>query len=138
MITWTKEQFRLKKAEILVTVSSAALTGSRALSIKRSLHQLSHLTDEVLRDLWQAAQFPAHSALVAVGGYGRGELFPYSDIDVLLLLPDDVVPDCDEALKTQIENFIGSCWDTGLEIGSSVRSVQECVAEAKPACSNRA
>jgi [protein-PII] uridylyltransferase len=130
MSTWTKEQFRLKKADILSTVSSAALTGTRALSIKRPLHQLSHLTDEVLRDLWQAAQFPAHSALVAVGGYGRGELFPYSDVDVLLLLPDDVVPDSDEALKAQIENFIGNCWDTGLEIGSSVRSVQECVAEA--------
>ena len=67
---------------------------------------------------------------MAVGGYGRGELFPYSDVDVLVLLPDGSEPDQDATLKTRLEGFIGSCWDLGLEIGSSVRTTADCVAEA--------
>jgi [protein-PII] uridylyltransferase len=66
-----------------------------------------------------------------VGGYGRGELFPYSDVDVLLLLPPDAVPAEDAALRERIEGFISGCWDTGLEIGSSVRSVDECLQAAQ-------
>jgi [protein-PII] uridylyltransferase len=57
-------------------------------------------------------------------------LFPYSDVDVLVLLPDDQSPDHDPALKARIESFIGSCWDAGLEISSSVRSVSDCLHEA--------
>jgi [protein-PII] uridylyltransferase len=79
------------------------------------------------------ADFPEECSLVAVGGYGRGELFPYSDVDVLLLLPDGIEHDAplgDSSLKARIENFIGSCWDTGLEIGSSVRTESECLREA--------
>jgi [protein-PII] uridylyltransferase len=67
---------------------------------------------------------------VAVGGYGRGELFPHSDVDVLVLLPDEHDPEIDPQLKAHIEAFIGSCWDSGLEIGSSVRTVSQCMAEA--------
>ena len=73
---------------------------------------------------------PAKACLVAVGGYGRQALFPYSDIDVLLLLPDDMSPQDDPNLREAIERFIGSCWDEGLEIGSSVRNLQECMLEA--------
>ena len=73
---------------------------------------------------------PAKACLVAVGGYGRQALFPYSDVDVLLLLPDDMSPQDDPNLREAIERFIGSCWDEGLEIGSSVRSLQECMLEA--------
>jgi [protein-PII] uridylyltransferase len=57
-------------------------------------------------------------------------LFPCSDIDVLLLLPDDQSHQHDPALKARLESFIGSCWDAGLEIGSSVRTAQECLQEA--------
>ena len=73
---------------------------------------------------------PEHFALLAVGGYGRQALFPYSDVDVLVLLPDDLQLDSDETLKARIEGFIGSCWDAGLEIGSSVRQLHECLSEA--------
>src|SRR5690606_36128995 len=63
-----------------------------------------------------------------VGGFGRGELFPYSDVDVLLLLPP---PDHAASVEpTRLEAFIGHCWDAGLEIGSSVRTADECLAEA--------
>ena len=63
---------------------------------------------------------PADAALVAVGGYGRAELFPYSDVDVLVLLPagGDV-----DRVAAAVEGFLHACWDIGLEIGSSVRSV---------------
>ena len=69
-------------------------------------------------------------ALLAVGGFGRAELFPYSDVDVVVLLPDGESPETNSELQKKIEAFIGSCWDSGLEIGSSVRTVAECVEEA--------
>jgi [protein-PII] uridylyltransferase len=105
-------------------------TGSSTRGISSHLLKLSNLADETLKSLWEAASFPDIYALIAVGGFGRAELFPHSDIDVLLLLPDDVVPEVDDSVKTKIENFISSCWDTGLEIGSSVRNVAECIFQA--------
>jgi len=97
----------------------------------RLIKALTRLVDATLAELWRAAALPAEAALVAVGGFGRGELMPYSDIDVLLLLPDGATPDCQAPLKSAIEGFITACWDVGLEIGSSVRSVADCVAEAR-------
>ena len=72
---------------------------------------------------------PAGPSLVAVGGYGRGELFPHSDVDVLVLLPGDGTRGL-ERMREATERFITDCWDAGLEIGSSVRTVEECVAIA--------
>jgi [protein-PII] uridylyltransferase len=123
-----KEQYRLKKSEILAAVDAS---GASTRSVKRQLHLLSSATDDVLRRLWAEAEFDANCALLAVGGFGRGELFPYSDVDVLLLLPDWSSPDSDSLLKASIEKFVSTCWDAGLEIGSSVRTVAECVAEAQ-------
>ena len=98
--------------------------------IRRALADLAELTDETLRQLWADNGFDPRCALVAVGGYGRGELFPYSDVDVLLLLPADSEAAHDPSLRPRIESFIGQCWDTGLEIGSSVRTIDECLAMA--------
>ncbi|HUI99224.1 MAG TPA: [protein-PII] uridylyltransferase [Usitatibacter sp.] len=84
----------------------------------------SKAVDALLQRLWVRYVDDSALALVAVGGYGRGALFPHSDVDVLVLLPDGRAPD--EA----VERFIGSLWDTGLEPGHSVRSVSECVEEA--------
>jgi [protein-PII] uridylyltransferase len=67
---------------------------------------------------------------VAVGGFGRDQLFPYSDVDVLLLLPEGCTTESGCELRAQLESFIGSCWDAGLEIGSSVRTVAQCLAES--------
>jgi [protein-PII] uridylyltransferase len=94
----------------------------------RLLKALTRHVDATLTDLWDHAGMPPGTALVAVGGYGRGELFPYSDVDVLVLLPPGQAAD---ALRAAIEGFITACWDIGLEIGSSVRTVEECVAEAQ-------
>jgi [protein-PII] uridylyltransferase len=69
---------------------------------------------------------PAGAALVATGGYGRGELYPFSDIDLLVLLAHE--PDAAE--RDALERLIGTLWDIGLEIGHSVRTVEGCVAAA--------
>jgi [protein-PII] uridylyltransferase len=92
----------------------------------RLLHERCDLIDEVLSDLWHELGFPSSLALVAVGGYGRGELFPASDIDLLLLLPK--APDA--ALTARLEQLVSLFWDIGLEIGHSVRTVEECLEEA--------
>jgi [protein-PII] uridylyltransferase len=118
--------YKARKNELLADFRE---TGSSR-TVKGFLQALSALADESLKALWQAAGMPAGIALVAVGGFGRGELFPHSDVDVLILMPDGISPDHDETLKRRIENFIGSCWDAGLEIGSSVRTVDECVEQA--------
>src|SRR5687767_6400991 len=66
------------------------------------------------------------AALVATGGYGRGELYPGSDVDLLVLLSSDPAA----AGKERLERFIGALWDIGLEIGHSVRTVPGCIENA--------
>ena len=82
--------------------------------------------DDVLIRLWSGLDFPATLTLAAVGGYGRGELYPASDIDLLILLPHEP----DAALQERLERLVGHFWDIGLEIGHSVRTVQDCLDEA--------
>ena len=122
--------FRYKKQLVLEKI---AATKASTRSVKLQLRELSGVADEVLAALWSDAQFPTDCALLAVGGYGRGELFPHSDIDVLILLPrldaGRSLAD-DEHFKTSASSFITACWDAGLEIGSSVRSIDECLEEA--------
>jgi [protein-PII] uridylyltransferase len=122
-----RNRYRAQKAALF---ESLANSSAATRSVRATLGKLSTLADATLKTLWQRAKFEQQFALIAVGGFGRGELFPYSDVDVLLLLPDEHSPEQDAQLKLQIEDFIGSCWDAGLEIGSSVRSVTECLHEA--------
>ncbi len=81
------------------------------------------LVDELLREVWQAHHVPDGLALVAVGGYGRSQLFPHSDIDLLILLDQPA----GEALQETLQRLVGVWWDIGLETGHSVRTVGECV-----------
>lgn len=67
-------------------------------------------------------------ALVAVGGYGRGELLPHSDVDLLLLFSDESRI---EANVRAIEGFLTLMWDIRLEVGHSVRTLQACREEAE-------
>jgi [protein-PII] uridylyltransferase len=87
----------------------------------------SGLIDKLLVKLWLDAALPADNALIAVGGYGRGQLYPFSDIDILLLIPDNVL----DSTLVKIEKLISALWDCGLEVGHSVRSVQDCIDESK-------
>ncbi len=125
-----RDAYRQDKAALLATLRAP---GASTRGVRSLLHRLSSLTDGLLCRLWDRAQLPEGMALVAVGGYGRAQLFPYSDVDVLLLLPDGMsvaAGHAGAAPCTPIETFIGSCWDAGLEVGSSVRSVAECLSEA--------
>ena len=88
----------------------------------RLLRERCHLVDEVLCDLWHGLELPRSLSLVAVGGYGRGELYPASDVDILLLLPEPP----DDVLTAQLERAIALVYDIGLEVAPSVRTVAEC------------
>jgi [protein-PII] uridylyltransferase len=123
-----RERHRARKAELLASLREL---GSSVRGIRRLLQGFARLTDDTLQSVCQLSGVPSRCALVAVGGYGRGELFPHSDVDVLMLTPDGTSPEHDPELKRRLEAFIGNCWDAGLEIGSSVRTVSECVAQAE-------
>ncbi len=99
-----------------------------AMAAQRLVRGLARHVDQTLRALLSLCPLPEGAALVAVGGYGRGELFPHSDIDVLVLLPAQADA---EGSSEAVAAFITACWDIGLEIGSSVRTVDDCVAEAQ-------
>ena len=91
------------------------------------LRERCHQVDDVLVRLWASFDFSTTLTLAAVGGYGRGELYPGSDIDLLILLPKDA----NGALQEKLERLISSFWDIGLEIGHSVRTIQECLDAAE-------
>ncbi len=123
-----RAQFRDGKRALIAHFMQARATAPAA---TRLIKALTRHVDASLAALWQHCDMPAAAALLAVGGYGRGELLPHSDVDVLLLLPDDASVCAGSPLKDRVEAFITACWDIGLEIGSSVRSVAECVQEAR-------
>jgi [protein-PII] uridylyltransferase len=88
----------------------------------------ARMVDVVLRSAWQL-HVGAHVRdvnLIAVGGYGRGELHPSSDIDVLILLPKSEVVEAEAG----IERFLTFLWDIGLEVGHSVRTIDDCQRES--------
>ena len=122
-----REQYREGKNALF---ASLANSGSSQRGIRGMLQKLAKHTDATLKLLWLSADFPKSACLVAVGGFGRQELFPHSDVDVLLLLADDANVENDSVLKSKVESFISNCWDSGLEIGSSVRTTADCVVEA--------
>ena len=92
------------------------------------VHLRATFMDELLVHLWEshAPYCSTVAALVAVGGYGRGELHPCSDVDIMLLLPDDLPESC----EPELSDFVTALWDVGLEIGHSVRTVDQCLEQA--------
>ncbi|MDH4553877.1 [protein-PII] uridylyltransferase [Pseudomonas sp. BN417] len=97
--------------------------------IRRLVEDRAWFVDQILRAAWERFGWSddADIALLAVGGYGRGELHPYSDIDLLILLDSAD----HEVFREPIEGFLTLLWDIGLEVGQSVRSVAECADEAR-------
>ena len=96
--------------------------------IEDLVHARAALIDVVLREAWRTQHLVDIDSwtLVAVGGYGRGELHPCSDIDIMLLVPEP--PDAHG--RGYVERLVTFLWDIGLEVGHSVRTVDECVQES--------
>lgn len=92
------------------------------------LRALAALTDNLLQRLATETALPANYALAAVGGYGRGYLYPLSDVDILILLPDSATTGAEAGQI--VERFVTLLWDVGLEPGIAVRTIKECVDEA--------
>ncbi len=125
-LTTTKPVFKvfrdtLKEAE--QHLSNAFYNGA---DISKLVSQRAWLIDQLLRHCWQL-HFPPEkrqqASLIAVGGYGRGELHPGSDIDIMILLNEQG----DQGICSNIEAFLTMLWDIGMEVGSSVRTVADCI-----------
>lgn len=114
-----KEELRAAQQSIFAAFKEDA-------KAEQLLHNLCRSVDGVLGKIWKSFSFPKPMALVAVGGYGRGELFPYSDVDLLILLAERPDP----ALRGKLEGLVQIFWDIGLDIGHSIRTVDECMQEA--------
>ena len=96
--------------------------------VEALVHARAAFVDQVLRRIWHRFFTETSSlALIAVGGYGRGELHPASDVDLLILLETE--PDAE--LRESLEQMVMFLWDVGLEVGHSVRTLEQCVEEAE-------
>ena len=111
--TWRQ---RLKKGRAELEAHYLANGNARYL-----LRKHCRLVDHLLAAIWRSYSWSTEVTMIAVGGYGRGELYPYSDIDLFIL----VTPDPEPALLAQIEQLIGLLWDAGLEVGHSVRTAMQ-------------
>jgi len=102
---------------------------TQGIDIEKLIYGRSIVLDFLLSSAWKMFDWPADSkvSLIAVGGYGRGELHPYSDIDLLILF-DDQEP---EPYQQSISEFLTFLWDIKLDVGSSVRSVEDCYQQSK-------
>jgi len=132
-------EHRLRESDDYVALFRAAIQDGR--EVLRKQHQAgassptivarhAWLIDRVLHYAWRLhadSLGDARAALVAVGGYGRGELHPWSDIDLMILLDKDEY----DQVREFVESFLSFLWDIGLEVGHSVRSLADCVKAAR-------
>jgi len=94
----------------------------------RNLRQHAAIVDHAVARIAVDIGIPVDAAIVAVGGYGRGFLFPASDVDILVLLPRAI--GAGDPVSQTIEAFVSLLWDVGLEPGIAVRTIDESVEEA--------
>ncbi|MEE3196880.1 MAG: nucleotidyltransferase domain-containing protein, partial [Pseudomonadota bacterium] len=98
--------------------------------VEKLVRQRAQIVDDAILVAWNhlANNLTKNAALIAVGGYGRGELHPHSDIDLMILL-DDI--ENKKNIDKIISQFLTFLWDIGLEVGHSVRSLQDCETQAR-------
>jgi len=114
-----KHQLRVQRQLILDAFQDHGKPEILLLTLRQSV-------DAALTSAWQNFTLPDAICLIAVGGYGRGELFPYSDVDVLILLATPP----DATLQNNLEKLVQALWDIGLELGHSIRTLDECLSES--------
>lgn len=113
--------------QALALKRSDAITAFRLQPVSdRLLCDLRRATDDALRGLLRIHPLPKGATLAAVGGYGRGELYPFSDVDLLILLAQPA----SEKDQTMLGDLVAALWDLGIEPGYSVRTLEECLVEA--------
>ncbi len=132
-----REQFLedLKKGSRIETYRNAISAANTHLDnrfhegeeVQTLVHERSHFMDQIIRLAWRHYQWDKHIALLAVGGYGRGELHPHSDIDLMVLIRRGNPA----RYQQDIADFFTFLWDIQLKIGHSVRSLSQCVEEAR-------
>ena len=115
-----RDRLKQQKAQALAQYKQQKLRPDALLAMLR------RQADQAMKELLADYPLPAGASLCAIGGYGRGELYPYSDIDLLILLQQH--PDASD--RGRLEQFVSALWDLGLDIGHSVRTVDECLSEA--------
>ena len=123
----TDQPLPLFKAALKEGYAALRLAFEQGAEIEQLVKRQSRLVDQLLILAWQRHIDNEALSLVAVGGYGRAELLPASDIDLLILArrkPQKTGP-------APLASFLTFLWDFGLEVGHSVRTIRECRAEAK-------
>lgn len=122
----SKPAFKAFRETLSIAESKLEERFKQGADITTLVQQRAWLIDQLLYQCW-LQHFPTtiqhRAALVAVGGFGRGELHPGSDVDIMILLDEDG----DESICTHIESFLTMLWDIGMEVGSSVRTISECI-----------
>ena len=98
--------------------------------VEKLVRQRAQVVDDAILVAWDhlTGNLTQSSALIAVGGYGRGELHPHSDIDLMILLDDIEDKNNIDGIISQFLTFL---WDIGLEVGHSVRNLQDCETQAR-------
>ncbi|MGM0633723.1 MAG: [protein-PII] uridylyltransferase [Pseudomonadota bacterium] len=132
MNTWLREKPDALTAYrhcIAVTEKELAERYRAGMDITALVHGRARFVDQLLHHIWMRQEWsePDTLALIAVGGYGRGELHPHSDVDLLLLDNGNGNP----SDRQKLSEFFTFLWDLNLEIGHSVRSIEQCREEAR-------
>ncbi|WP_424657367.1 [protein-PII] uridylyltransferase [Castellaniella sp.] len=126
MITQAPGALQALRTELHERRSQAIAVYRQHLRPDTLLTALRRIADDLVRQLLKTHPAPAGACVAAVGGYGRGELYPGSDLDILILL--DHLPDAGDCER--VEALIAALWDIGLEPGHSVRTLSQCRDEA--------
>ncbi len=124
----TAEHIALLKQAVLTIDDGLKEIYQNGSDVNTVVYGRSNLTDQLINVIYAFLfkELDQKIALIAVGGYGRGELHPKSDIDLMILLQEEE----DQQTKDLLEKFLTLLWDIRLEIGHSVRTIEECVEES--------
>lgn len=123
-----KPPFKVLKEALNESLEAMNAAFCQGEDIRHLIYGRAWVLDQILTLAWNRFDWPdSHKvSLVAVGGYGRGELHPFSDVDILILA-DGIEA---ESFEESISSFLTLLWDIGLDIGSSVRTIDDCYQEA--------